>query len=227
MRFAKATSAKLIPGTILAEWGIVDQDLDLSLEAIKAAVETRNNEFKSGETYSKLRWKLAKTCMAMANLRDGGRILIGMAEREGRWFPDGVSQPVAAEYTQDDVQLLVNRYARPPVQLKVRHIEHEGKTFVAIEVEPFDRTFIFCGNATPNESGKDGLSIGDIPARTRDRISTTKIHDATLVAEIIEIAAEKRAREIITTAQRIGLRLPDDAAEIMRGQRREFSADFE
>jgi predicted HTH transcriptional regulator len=188
--------------------------------------ETRAVEFKESQPFEILQWKLLKTCMAMANLRDGGLIVIGVDERNGLPSLSGVSPTHLKTYTQDALIALVNRHARPPVTLTLRVVEHAKLRYIGIEVRPFDRVPIFCGVATPKHVSKEALAVGDIPARTQDRISTSRVHDVDLVAEIIEIAAEKRAREIIAMSQRIGLRLPDSGDVAFRRERLDFG-DFD
>lgn len=199
---------------------------DPLLRSLQRPVETRDTEFKESQPFESLKWRLVKTCMAMANLRDGGRIIIGVSERSGRLEPVGMHRDHEAGYIQDDLYALVNRHARPPVELTLRFIEHDGKRFVGVEIRAFERVPVFCGVDTPPESGKDRLRVGDIPGRTRDRIATSKIHDADLVAEIIEAAAEKRAGEIIATAQRVGLRMPVEDRDRFAEERVDFG-DFD
>jgi len=199
---------------------------DPILRAIERPVETRGTEFKESQTFDSLKWRLVKTCMAMANLREGGYIVIGVSERTGRPEPSGMEQQHEEGYTQDGLYSLVNRYARPSVELSLRFVEYAGKRFVGIEIRAFDRIPVFCGVDMPPEAGKDRLRVGDIPGRTRDRISTSKVHDADLVSEILEVAAEKRAGEIIATAQRIGLRMPPDDRTRFAAERTAFG-DFD
>lgn len=198
---------------------------DRLIAALESPVETRNTEFKESQPLDVLQWKLVKTCMAMANLRGGGRILIGVAELDGLPILAGVQPGHEAGYNQDDFYALVNRYARPRVDLTLRLVDHDAKRFVGIEVREFDRVFVFCGNAMPSEAGKDRLLVGDIPARSLDAIATSKIRDPDLVAEIIELAAEKRAAQIIATAQRIGLQMPQRDKTAFEAERADFE-DF-
>jgi len=201
-------------------------DDDPIVRALQRPVETRDTEFKESQPFDTLKWRIVKTCMAMANLRDGGRIIIGVSERTGRLEAVGMHPDHESEYNQDDLYAIVNRYARPPVALTLRVVDYDGKRFIAIEIREFSRVPIFCGVGTPPESGKDQLRVGDIPGRSRDRIATSKIHDVDLVAEVIEVAAEKRAAEIIATAQRIGLRLPPADRDHFAEERRNFG-DFD
>lgn len=181
---------------------------DSLLSAIAQRVETRSVEYKESQEFSAMKWALPKTVMAMANLRDGGCVIIGIEERTGIAELTGLDPAHERSYNQDDLVALVNRYARPPVSLTMRIVEYEGRRFIGVLVQPFDRVPIICGNPMPQEAGRHALKLGEIPARTKDRVSTSKVGDADLVAEILEIAAEKRAAEIISTARRLGLQMP-------------------
>ncbi|MHB8415750.1 MAG: ATP-binding protein [Acidiferrobacteraceae bacterium] len=198
---------------------------DPFLAILRQPVETRATEFKESQPFESLKWKILRACMAMANLREGGRIIIGVSERNGAPDLCGILPEHAVGYTQDTLIALVNRHARPAVFLTLRFVEFGERRFVGIEVQPFDRVPIICGVVTPDEAGRDGLRVGDILARTRDRVSTSRVGDANLIAEIIEVAAEKRAQEIIATAQRIGLRMPDSDRALFESERRAFG-DF-
>lgn len=162
--------------------------------------------------------------MAMANLRDGGRIIIGVEDNP--LVATGIKPEHEGEYRQDAIYQLVSRYTRHQVDLAVISLVESGKRFIGIEIAGFDRTPIFCNVPTPNEAGSDGLRVGDLPGRDFGRIATTRVHDPDLVEEIFEVAAEKRARSIIAQAQRIGLTLPDGDAVRFEKERRDFG-EFE
>lgn len=195
-------------------------------EAVRTIVETRDTEYKSSQPFAALKWKIVRTAIAIANLREGGRIIIGVVEDRGIFTRTGITPDHEREYTQDEIFTVVNRHARPGIDLVVLPVEDNGMRFVGIEIAPFDRTPIFCGVATPQEAGNDGLRVGDLPARDLSRIATSRVHDPDLVAEILEVAAEKRARSIIVTAQRIGLIMPDADATRFAQERQDFG-DFE
>jgi len=199
-----------------------EDEHDQTLELFRRLVETRDTEFKESQPFPVLKWKLVRTCMAMANLADGGRIVIGISERSTFPTATGMLPDHEETYNQDDLYSFVNQYARPPVSLTLRPVEFDGKRFLLIEVSPFDRTPIFCKKNMPDEAGGSQLRIGQLMARTRDTISTSKAAEPDLVAEIFTIAAEKVAREIIAQSQRVGFRLPDDSKTRFERERDEF-----
>jgi predicted HTH transcriptional regulator len=199
---------------------------DPILVAIRDGVETRVTEFKESQPFDVLKWKLTKACMAMANLRDGGRIIIGCDERNGVPRPSGMPEEHQYSYDQDRLIELVNTYARPPVALTLRRVEFYGLRFVGIEVSPFERTPVMCINdnlsARPKPTETQVLMPGQIYVRSNARVSTTRVVTPDLLEEILENAAWKRAGDIIARAQEAGLRMPDSDAVQFKRERHEF-----
>ena len=195
---------------------------EAALQAIRSRFETRDKEFAESQPFVVLKWKIVEGSMAMANLRDGGSVIVGMSQRHGHFEATGISAGDLATYDPDDVMAAVNKYAKPPVELAAYPVEDERKTFLVIDALPFRRTPVMCSKAPPDNSGQK-FKQGDIFARTIERISTTRVADIGLLEEIIEIAAEKRAAEIIATARRIGLQMPAADADAFAIERTRFS----
>ena len=66
--------------------------------------------------------KIAKAMMAMANLSNGGVIVVGMQEpTRGVWVPEVMTPQQIASFTQDDVAQWVNDYATPAVSSASNH----------------------------------------------------------------------------------------------------------
>lgn len=194
---------------------------DPAIAALSAGVELRNTEFKESQPFDVLRWKIIKTAMAMANLRDGGQIIIGAHQRNGPLELDGIHADCEATYDADDVLEAINKFANPPVTATVRVMLFDERRFVVIQVAPFERTPVICRRGTP-DGVSDVMRRGDIFVRSRDRIATTRLVDDDLMAELVEVAAERRAAQIIGTAQRAGLRMPEHDAVAFAREREGF-----
>lgn len=190
---------------------------DPVVTAIRRLVELRDTEFKESQPFEWLRYKIAKAAMGMANLRDGGLIVIGVSQRD-RLMATGVTAEHEATYDPDNVIEAINRHARPPVDCTVRVVNVDGANYVGIEVRTFDRSPIFCKRSTPDGTpDADKLIEGCVYARCNDRIGTTRVVDPDLMAEILEIAAERGAAKIVRVARQVGLQMPNDARdEILR-----------
>jgi predicted HTH transcriptional regulator len=117
-------------------------DVDSRLAGlIRHRREERALEYKGTRGQEPFAWgpdavnaKIARTCMAMANI-GGGAIVIGMDQvGPDEWEPNGVEESIATSYQQDRVQRYVNQRADPFVELTVYHHHQDGRHFVIIDV---------------------------------------------------------------------------------------------
>lgn len=159
-------------------------------------------DFKESAAWDTLKWKLIKTSMAMGNLRDGGVMVIGVSERNGVWSLDGISAVDLATYDVDVVVDQTNSYASTHVDLDIVSVEYGGKTFLTVQANEFDETPIVCKRNGPPESG---LAVGEVYVRPPGLARTTRVTDARQMDDLLELAAEKRARRIIEVSQRVGM----------------------
>ena len=191
---------------------------DPIVQIVREALESRNTEFKESAPFDELKWKIAKTSMAMANQRDGGRIVIGISQRKNIAEPRlGVSHEDLATYDADDIFEHVNKYAKPSVTLRVRAVEVDERVYVVIESRPFEyRPIICCRDTPPTIHSKDALRQAEVYVRFTDRIGTTRIMESSMMDELIDIAVERRARDFMFRAQRFGFHLPPTSADEFR-----------
>ena len=82
--------------------------------ALQVCQESTDIDFKESAEWSSLKNQIARTAIAMANLRDGGIIVIGVGERGGVWSLDEVDANHLATYDTDTANDFVNRYAFSP-----------------------------------------------------------------------------------------------------------------
>jgi len=194
---------------------------EAALGAIRSRFEARDVDYAESQPFDVLKWKIIEGAMAMANLRDGGFLIVGVSQRSVHPELQGISDEDLRTFDPDDVIEAINKYAKPPVEAAVYTIEEGAKKFLVIDIAPFDRTPVMCSKTAPGDSGRKFKS-GNIFARSPERVSTTRVAEYSLMAEIIEIAAEKRAADIISTAQRIGLRMPSSDRDSFARERSEF-----
>ncbi len=128
--------------------GVIEERAKAALEA---PAEFASIEFKGNLPFESLKYKIAKTSMAMANLRDGGLIVIGVAQDKDRNFiVEGMDAPNIQTFVQEVVYEFVNLFASPPVELLVVATEYEKKRFVVIAISPFERTPVVCRRNAPD-----------------------------------------------------------------------------
>lgn len=171
-------------------------------------------DFKESQPWPTLRWRLLKTIMAMANLRDGGLILVGVAEKGTDWELTGIAQSDLATYDYDDIIDQTSKYASPQVNLDIVLHDHEdGNRYLAFHVHQFKESPVVCRNNSPDSlKPKERLTAGDVYVRPQTgKPQTVKVTDATRLHDLLELAAEFRARRMLEVGRRVGL-VPSIAA---------------
>lgn len=162
--------------------------------------EERFLEYKHSLPWDDLKNKIAKTAMGMANIRDGGTIIIGMAQRGGQFVPEGMLDEHIATYDVDDIQAYVNKFADPYVRVELHHVKLNQENFIALVVHEFDEIPVVC-----KRNYDDVLRQGAIYTRSHRIPETCEVQSQTEMREIIEIATYKGVRRFAERMQRVGV----------------------
>lgn len=157
-------------------------------------------ETQSFEVKAAMNWNvttLAKDILAMANVRDGGRILIGV--EDGTFVRQGVSAEQKGTYDIDTMKDQMSQYADPSADFGVSFPkDHDGKEFIAITVRPFVEIPVIC----KKDSGD--TKKGEIYYRNSSgRPQSSRVSNSYDMRDIIEVALARRS----TRVQGLGLRV--------------------
>lgn len=175
---------------------------DRVVGALELCIESQSIELKESCAWDNLKYKITKTTMAMANLRDGGIIIIGVAERNGNFVLEGIRVEHLETFDPDNINDFINKYASPPLGVNLVRVEHNGKEYLAIEAQMFKQSPIICKKTY---EGKEKLKEGAIYIRPLGKAQTTQANKAEDIAQLLKLAAELRAAEMIGTCERIGM----------------------
>ncbi len=157
--------------------------------------EQRRVEFKGpGSRGDKVFFaKVVRAVLGMANLPDGGVVIVGVDEANGALTPTGLSEEQASTWNYDHVAKALSNYADPYVDLDCGLVTVEGKTLAVLEVQPFDDLPVIC------KKGEDSskLKKGALYVRVRGKIETVEVPSHVEMREVLDRAAEIRARKLI------------------------------
>ena len=176
---------------------------DRVVAALDRGMEDSSTEFKSAQTWEVLKKHIVRTAMAMANLRDGGDIIIGVAGEPSGWQITGVSEEVLKTYDPDDVLDAVNRHASPPVNLELVLVQHREANLLVIAVQEFRELPVVCQRAG------DGLDAGSVYIRPDKKPETRRIQNAEEMRNLLVLAIEKGIQRFHRTVTRLGYESQD------------------
>lgn len=174
---------------------MITKELEKILEGGR---ETREIDFKAP-----CKWDVrtfVKDILAMANLRDGGWIIVGIKEKEDKTFERcGVSEEEKLTYDIDIMKDQIGNYADPFVDFEVNFItDRENKTYVVIRVFPFEEIPVIC------KKDDNEVKAGVIYYRNRNKkVESAPISNSTDMKELIETAILKRMKKIEEIHQKI------------------------
>jgi hypothetical protein len=151
---------------------------------------------------------IIRAMLGMANRRDGGTIVVGVAEVDGRPDPQGVDPAHLASWNHDHLSALINACADPYVRFRLGPPVLLGeRPFVVIEVEEFDQLPVICTRNATDANRRPILQVSAIYVRTRRKPETTQVPSQTEMRELLTLATEKGVRVFVSTAQGAGLRI--------------------
>jgi CheY-like chemotaxis protein len=162
--------------------------MDISL--LTFGVESRDLDYKEQIDLDSntSRAELARDVIAMANA-GGGRLIVGIAERDNTFLPVGVPASDLPRYETTKLNDCLRKYVSSTVQVRSRVVRHKGLGFAFIEVDPALDTIALA--ATLNE--KAGLYPGRIYVRTHDG-RTSELSDPLELRKLIDRLVENRLK---------------------------------
>jgi predicted HTH transcriptional regulator len=185
-------------------------------ELLVLRYEPRGLEFKGARPRTDRLFfaRVVRACLGMANLRDGGRVIIGVDERDGVLDPVGLSDADLASWRYDDVAAGLATYADPMVSFDVYVHEHQSKRFVVLEIHEFEELPVLCKTTYQERPPTQQVILreGACYVRRRGKPETSEIPTQAEMRELLDLAIEKGIRRFIARARAVGLELPGGQA---------------
>ena len=161
--------------------------------------EERWLEYKPPADWHDMKHHVVRCCLAMANKRNGGFLIIGLKERDNRFEQIGLTDEQSATYNADEIRDHVNSYAEPYVELDADTPSVDGKTYVGIKIYEFSETPVICKKVL-EKGGKPWVHPGQMLSRTLGvRPRSAPVTRAADIREIIDhslIKAASRCKSI-------------------------------
>ncbi len=168
---------------------------------VEIAKEGRHIEFKCSMSWAdaSFRAKLIKSVLAFSNVRDGGRIIIGVDQHDDTFDFVGVSADDLGTYDEDTITANVAEYADPYVRLALERVRYDDNDYIVIRVMEFEDVPVIC-----RKDGLSNLRRGAIYTRTHRMPESAEVPSQTELREILDIAVEKKIREYHERQARVG-----------------------
>lgn len=132
----------------------------------------------------------AKDMLAIANVRDGGHIIVGV--EDGTFTRHGVTDAQLATYSEETIMDQVANYADPFITFSISFPEdRDGKKYVVIRIHQFDELPVIC-----RKDGRD-VKRGTIYYRTRNgRPQSSPITNSYDLRDILLLATSRTMQKL-------------------------------
>jgi hypothetical protein len=164
---------------------------------IDTLIEARSVEYKQSAQFTALEPHLVKTAMALSNLRGGGYIVVGVTSASSGLKATGIDAADLATYDPDNVLSAINKFASPAVSAIVAVVQHDNRDYLVIKAQEFERTPTLCSRDGSWLGDTQKIAAGSIFIRPPGLVETRLPKNAAELEEVIELAAEKRAAQMI------------------------------
>jgi predicted HTH transcriptional regulator len=146
--------------------------------------------------------KVVRAVLGMANRRDGGLVIIGVADTNGVLSSVGLTDIELRTWRYDDVSAGIAPYADPFVSFELEEKAFEGKRYVVLHVREFEEIPVLC------RSDYQGvLRAGGCYVRSRRKPETSEMPSQTEMRELLDLAVAKGLRRFVQSATSSGFLL--------------------
>ena len=156
---------------------------------------------------------VVRAALAMGNLRDGGHVIVGIADgRLDEMEPGLTPEELASWLDYDELAKALRTYSDPPLRFDVKgRALSNGRAVAAIEIFEFADLPHLCAKAFDPPKGesaeKHRLRKGALYVRPRGMPSTTEVASSVEMREVLDLASSKRLSEFFATAARANVTL--------------------
>lgn len=157
--------------------------------------ETRAVELKPSTPWKDINQQhelqvIIKSILGMSNVRDGGKIILGITQNPDRTFTStGMDKEHLKTFDQDHIYQVVRAYGNPEPRFEIRNIEYKGNFYIVFNIQDFLYSPVICIKSGSN-NGTEPLVKSSIYIRTF-KPETKKVDDETEMREIINLAIDK------------------------------------
>jgi predicted HTH transcriptional regulator len=156
---------------------------------------------------------VARAALAMANSRDGGRVVLGVTRKDRLMEAVGLTDPQIASWDYDETATALNGYANPSLEFDLEVVPYRTARCVVIRVYEFAAEPILCARDFETK-----LRRGACYVRRRSMPSTSEVPSLEEMRDLLDLAVEKGLRRFLARAFAAGLTVasgstlvPDDA----------------
>ena len=148
--------------------------------------------------------KILRAAMAMANLQDGGLVIIGVADNGDKLTATGLNDTDLPTWQYDHIATQLALYAEPSIEFETEIAHYQGKKLLVVLVKEFAEIPILCKKQL-TVNGRVELREGACYVRSRRKPETAEVSTHEDMLALLELARGKAVRKWVADAQAAGV----------------------
>lgn len=165
--------------------------------------------------------RVVRAAMAMANRRNGGTLIIGVAEKPMGLSFDGLTPEQLATWKYEYIASGFNSYTNVPIEFERMEYEHDGNTFLILDIHEFATVPIMCikeyrdntNPKIPDDQRKVVLLPGAFYIRTLNNAESKEMLTSEEIRSLFDLVSDKAVRSFVTHTKLAGINIipqPED-----------------
>ena len=165
--------------------------------------------------------KVVRAAMAMTNRRGGGIVIIGVVETAAGLNFDGLTADQLATWKYEEIAKGFNSFTNVPIEFERREYEHNGRTFLILDIHEFATVPVMCmkeyvdksNPKTPDPHCKIILRKSAFYIRTLNNAESKEMLTSEEIRTLFELARDKGIQDFVTQTRLAGINiapLPQD-----------------
>ncbi len=171
---------------------------------LERKIETPNIDYKEGLIWNKnnhdARLEIIKDILAMANTKDGGKIVFGVNDKNHDFI--GISNESYDSFDVTPVNTLLHQYVDPTFTCNVVKRIVDSKKLVIIDVPEFTEVPIVCKKSANSTSNKEVLKKGGVYIRT-NKCTSELVSTADEMRGVLGRGIAKKGDELLDLIQKV------------------------
>jgi hypothetical protein len=165
--------------------------------------------------------RVVRAAMVMANRRGGGIVIIGVSETATGLSFDGLTPEEIATWKYESIAGGFNSYTNLPIEFDRLEYEHDGNTFLVLDIHEFATVPVMCikeyrdrsNPKMPEDQCPIVLRAGSFYVRTLNKPESKEMLTSEEIRTLFELAIDKGIQSFVTRTKLAGINiapLPED-----------------
>lgn len=189
-----------------------EEPLDsLARDLLALQSESRSLDYKGAMSFGpekRAKGEFIRDILAFSNTQDGGQILIGVAESNGHFTPEAMSDEQVSSFDPTIIGTFARNYCSALPDLRVNRVSIDNSLALLVTILPFSGEPLVCTKDLSDANSRLVLRAGTVYARTNDARSAP-IETAEDMGRLLRLAVSRQGDALLAQVRALVGAIPE------------------